>query len=96
MNNRIIEIFARRYSATITYNHTRNNFDTYARSMDYYDGRSTVDINLSLPAFDHMVKMDNQAEEEYENRREEARIRMQYPAVADAYHKYKMLLELCK
>ena len=43
-----------------------------------------------------MVEMDYHAEEEYQKRREEARIRRQYPAVADAYHKYKMLLELCK
>jgi NH3-dependent NAD+ synthetase len=96
MNNKIIENFAEKYGANINYNHTRNNFDTYARSMDYYDGRSTVDIELSFPAFEHLVKMDNQAEEEYQKHREEARIRMQYPSVADAYHKYKMLLELCK
>ena len=96
MNNKIIETFAQRYSANITYNHTRNNFDTYARSMGYYDDMSTVDINLSRPAFEHMVKMDYHAEEEYQKSREEARIRMQYPSVADAYSKYKMLLELCK
>ena len=92
----MIENFAVKYGAMINYNHTRNKFDTYTRSIDYYDGRSTVDIELSFPEFEHMVKMDNQAQEEYEKRREEARIRMQYPSVADAYHKYKMLLELCK
>jgi hypothetical protein len=49
-----------------------------------------------MQAYEHMVKMNYQAEEDYQKSREEERIRKQYPAVADAYQKYKMLLELCK
>ena len=96
MNEKMIQEFAHRYGARIDLQQGRGTVHTYARSMGYYDDMSTVDINLSRPAFEHMVKMDYHAEEEYQKSREEARIRRQCPAVADAYDKYKMLLELCK
>ena len=97
MNNKIIEIFALRYSANINLQPDRGRFDTYSRSMDYYDNdRSTVEISLTMQAFKYMVETDIRAEEDYQKIKQEARIRRHYPAVADAYDKYKMLLELCK
>ena len=101
MNNRIIKDFAQRYGARLNFQQDSSmfttTFNTYSGSMDHYDNdRSRVDIELPLRAFEHMVKMDKQAEEDYQKYKEEARIRKEYPAVADAYNKYKMMLELCK
>jgi hypothetical protein len=93
MINNIFEDFAQRYGASINYTQGRGRVDTNCRSIEYYDNsKNTVDITLPM----HMVKMNYQAEEDYQKSREEERIRKQYPAVADAYQKYKMLLELCK
>jgi hypothetical protein len=97
MSNKMIEDFAQRYGCRINYQQGRNSFHTISGSREYYNKEnSIVEIELPRVAFNHMVEMDCHAEEEYQKRREEARIRRQYPAVADAYHKYKMLLELCK
>jgi len=96
MNNRMIEDFVYRYGAKVDHQSRRNRiYNGSDRAIDY-DNEGRVDIELSYRAFEHLVKMDNQAEEDYNASREEARVRRQYPAVADAYHKYKMLLELCK
>ena len=93
----MIEDFAQRYGCRINYTHGRNSFHTITGSSEYYNNeKSIVEIELSRVAFKHMVEMEYHAEEEYQKRREEARIRRHYPAVADAYDKYKMLLELCK
>ena len=96
MNEKMIQEFAHRYGARIDLQQGRGTVHTYARSMDYYDDRKTVDIELSRIGFEHLVQLDHEAEVDYQARKEEAIIRKNYPAVADAYSKYKMLLELCK
>jgi len=97
MSNKMIEDFAQRYDCRINYKQGRNSFHTMRGSMMYdnYEN-SLVEIELSRQAFKYMVEMDTRAEEDYQKSKEEARIRRQYPSVADAYDKYKMLLELCK
>ena len=97
MDNRMIEDFAHRYGARVDYQRNRSSFQTYSRSIDYYDdNKSIVDIELSRIGFEHLIQMDNQAELDYRAGREEARMRSRYPALAEAYSKYKMLLELYK
>lgn len=97
MNEKMIQEFAHRYGARIDYQQGRGTVHTYAKAMDYYDdSKSIVDIEISRIGFEHLVQMDHEAEVDYRARNEEARIRKNYPAVADAYSKYKMLLELCK
>jgi hypothetical protein len=97
MNTRMIEDFALRYGAKIDLRQGRDSFHTMGGAREYYDtGRSTVDIELPLRNFQHMVDMDSRAEADYREQREERQIRAKYPAVADAYHKYQMMLELCK
>lgn len=97
MSNKMIEDFAQRYGCRINYQQGRNSFHTISGSREYYNKEnSIVEIELSMLAFKYMVETDIRAEEDYQKIKEEARIRRQYPAVADAYHKYKMLLELCK
>lgn len=97
MNPNIIHEFAHRYGAKIDYQQGRSSFNTYARSMDYYDDRKTVvDIELSRQGFEHLIESDHQAEIDYRVRSEEAQMRKRHPALAEAYSKYKMLLELYK
>ena len=95
--NKMIEDFAKRYDAAINHQPDRRTFHTYSQSYDYYDNsNSVVAIELPLRSFQHMVEMDNEAEERYQAQREERQLRAKYPAVKDAYEQYQMLLALCK
>ena len=97
MNEKMIHEFVQRYGARVDYQHGRSSFETYGRSVDYYDYRkSVVDIELSRQEFEHLVEADHHAEVDYRVRSEEARLRSKYPALETAYSKYKMLLELYK
>lgn len=97
MDNKMIEDFARRYDVRVRYHNKADNMYGYSRTASYYDGfDSTVEVELSYRALEHLVKADDQAEHDYRANREEARMRKQYPALAEAYSKYKMLLELYK
>ena len=98
MNNRMIEDFAHRYNAKVDFRRkTDNVYYGYNKTASYYDDRdSTVEVEFPRRAFEYMVEMDHQAELDYQAKREEAHIRARHPAVAEAYSKYKMLLELCK
>ena len=96
MNNRKIEYFVRRYGITsIEYtrakDYTRYDYvDTASGQLAFHNDRQqNVDIEIPLRALEHLVTMDDNAEEE-------ARLRARYPSVAEAYAQYKMLLELCK
>jgi hypothetical protein len=102
MNTKMVEDFAQRYGAKVeflrdepvSYDYTGTAVRFYTK---YYDtDRNNVEISLSMRSFEYMVEMDIQAGVDYEKQREEAHIRKQYPAVADAYHKYQMMLALCK
>jgi beta-lactamase class D len=97
MNSRMIEEFTRRYDARVRYHSQADNVYGYNRTASYHDRfDSTVDVELSYRALEHLVKADEQAELDYRNKREEQHIRARSPAVAEAYSKYKMLLELCR
>ena len=95
--NKMIEDFAKRYDAAINHQPDRRTFHTYSQSYDYYDNsNSVVAIEMPLRSFQHMVKMDNQAEEDFRAQRKEQQLRSIYPAVRDAYEQYQMVLALCK
>lgn len=96
MNNIMVEDFTRRYNARINYQYYRNRVQSSLGAMDYTDSRDIVEIELPVRAFQDMVRLDNRAEEDSREQHEERQIRAKYPAVADAYDKYKMLLALCK
>ena len=98
MNNKMIEDFAHRYAARVDYRRkTANVYYGYNKTASYYDDRDrTVEVELPSRAFEQMVEMDHHAELDYRANREEARMRNQYSALAEAYSKYKMLLELYK
>lgn len=63
----------------------------------YYDPYSrVVDIEMPMRSLDDLLRHQQQADTDYQASKEEAHIRRQFPAVAEAYAQYKMLLELCR
>jgi hypothetical protein len=99
-NDKIIQVFAKRYNAnikTINHQYDRSTFHISSRSYDYYDDSKTV-VSIEMPfgGFRNLVDSDNLAEEDYQEQRRERQLRAMYPAVNDAYEKYQMLLALCK
>ena len=97
MNNRMIDEFSNRYDARIAvvprHQHTSYWNNPYV-SEDYQT--NTVEVVLSRTQFEHLIAADCEAEDNWQRRREEAKIRRNHPAVAEAYSQYKMLLELCR
>ena len=108
MNNKLINDFSQRYEANIkmldsaTHDVYYRGYDSYSmapgHSQSYYiDPRSRkVEIEMPLRAFEDLINHDYEAELDYRTARDEALIRRQFPAVAEAYAQYKMLLELCR
>jgi hypothetical protein len=97
MNNleRFYADFVRKYGASVNIESYPESFDQ--NSFRYYDKRkSKVTIELNLDAFEYMLKCDALADDDLHKLKAEKAIRAEYPAVADAYSKYKMLLELYK
>ncbi len=95
--NKMIQDFTYRYNASIRHQSDTRTFRTYSQSYDYYDNStSTVSIEMPSRSFNHLIEMDNRAEEDYQVLRKEQHLRAKYPAVKDAYEKYQMILALCK
>jgi hypothetical protein len=69
----------------------------YNQTASYYaDREEIIEMELTRSGFEDLVKMDNENDKAWQAQRDEAYIRRTYPAVAEAYSKYKMLLELYK
>ena len=106
MNDRLVGEFCRRYQARviavppskkIDYTFSYNPYtDTTATESYYHEAERKVEIELSLRAFEYLLKIEQEAETEYHNRKEESLIRASNPMVDKAYEQYKMLLELCR
>lgn len=63
---------------------------------NYYSDpyQQIVNISLSKPAFDHLIKNDHHSDEVYQQARKEAMLRSRYPALQNAWDQYQMLLAL--
>lgn len=76
------------------------NIDTYGnygRSSSYYDDREeTIDIEIPRSGFEDLVRLNRRFDDIADEANTEAYLRRQHPAVAEAYSKYRMLLELYK
>jgi hypothetical protein len=73
------------------------NIDYYNKTASYYDNREEmVDIEMPRYAFEKLVDWDSYADETHDKLRQEACMRREHPAIAEAYDKYRMLLELYK
>jgi hypothetical protein len=78
-------------------NYATINYGSYNQTASYYaDREELIEMELTRSGFEDLVKMDNASEKEWQDQREEAYLRRTHPAVAEAYSKYKMLLELYK
>jgi hypothetical protein len=77
------------------------NFETinysYNQSASYYaDREELIEMELTRSGFEDLVKMDREYDNIWQDQRDEAYLRRTYPAVAEAYSKYRMMLELYK
>jgi hypothetical protein len=69
----------------------------YNQTASYYaDREDLIEMELTRSGFEELVKLDNEHEKVWQDQREEAYLRRKHPAVAEAYSKYRMLLELYK
>ena len=64
-------------------------FETYSTRHSYCAGPTMVKMKIPQNKLMEIILVDSKAEEEYN-------IRMNNPAVADAYNKYQMLLALVR
>lgn len=79
----------------IQVNRRYDKIDYYNSSYSFKSDREeTLDIEMDRSAFEQLVKLDGRYEELIDKERTEHWIRRENPAVAEAYDKYKMLLEL--
>ncbi len=73
------------------------NYGTYNQTASYYaDREEIIEMELTRSGFEDLVNMDNENDKAWQAQRDEAWMRRTYPAVAEAYSKYQMLLELYK
>ena len=64
-------------------------FDTYSTRHSYCAGPTMIKMKIPQNKLMEIIHIDSKAEEEYN-------IRMNNPAVKDAYNKYQMLLALVR
>jgi hypothetical protein len=62
----------------------------------YADREDLIEMELTRSGFEELVRLDNEHDKLYQDQRDEAYLRRTHPAVAEAYSKYCMLLELYK
>jgi hypothetical protein len=74
------------------YNHNLYNKSDYAKSRD----TEILELEMHRTAFEYLVQMDSEHTRIHQDKRDEMYMRTNYPAVKEAYEKYRMLLELCK
>ncbi len=73
------------------------NYGSYNQTASYFaDREELIEMELSRSGFDQLVDLDRKYDNIWEEQRDEAWMRRTYPAVAEAYSKYQMLLELYK
>ena len=66
-------------------------------SLSYTKNREEIiEIEIPRSGFEELVRIDRELEDWCREEREEAYLRRNHPAIAEAYSKYRMLLELYK
>ena len=67
----------------------------YNQTASFYANREEI-VEMELPrsAFESLVDLDRKIDNWVKQDRDEAYMRRQYPALNEAYDKYRMLLEL--
>ena len=88
---RVKNVQVSRDRAYQTFNYGWNKTASY-----YTDQEDIIEMEIPRSGFEQLVKLDNEHEKLWQDQRDEAWMRRTYPAVAEAYSKYCMLLELYK
>jgi hypothetical protein len=94
-----IHEFANRYgirNIRVSREYDRMNYDYSTTKYSYYDREETLEVEIPRSSFDNLVNVDSDFTRIWQDQRDEAYMRKQYPAIAEAYSKYRMLLELYK
>lgn len=92
-------LFTKRYNIKrINVTRSRDQTGRYsyedAISSYYTDRNDTIDMEIFRNGFEELIRNDNVYSRIEAIEREEQWMRRTHPAINDAYHKYKMLLEL--
>jgi len=90
--------FINRYRVrNIQVNRDRRSIDYYNMKASYYaDREETIDMEIPRSSYEHLVQMDEEYTRMWQDERDERYMRKEYPAIKEAYEKYRMLLELYK
>lgn len=74
-----------------------NSYNYNSPSLSYTINREEI-IEMEIPrsGFEELVRLDRKLESWSQEAGEEAYLRRQHPTIAEAYDKYRMLLELYK
>lgn len=69
----------------------------YNQTASFYTNREEI-VEMELPrsAFEELVNIDRKIHDWVQEERDEAWMRKQHSSIAEAYSKYRMLLELYK
>ena len=73
-------------------------FDYHNQPNKFYapDCEEIVELEMYSRSFEYLVTVDDEHTKMYQDKRDEAWMRKQYPAIKEAYDKYLMLLALYK
>lgn len=90
--------FASKYGIkSINVNRHHKDINYYGGTASYYSDREeTLDIEMSRRAFDYLIQLDEEYTKMWQDERDERYMRKEYPAIKEAYDKYRLLLELYK
>lgn len=74
-----------------------NSYNYNSPSLSYTTNREEfIEMEIPRSGFEELVSVDSKFKDWCREEGEEAYLRRQHPAIAEAYHKYRMLLELYK
>jgi hypothetical protein len=69
----------------------------YNQTARYYaDREELIEMELTRSGFDNLVNLDREYTRQWQDESDERYLRKMHPAIAEAYSKYRMLLELYK
>ena len=67
----------------------------YNQTASFFsNSEELIEIELTRSGFEQLVTIDREYTHLWQDQRDEAYMRRKYPAIKEAYDKYKMLLEL--
>jgi hypothetical protein len=72
------------------------NYGSNQTARYYSDREELIEMELTRSGFEELVQLDDEYTRTWQDESDERYLRRQHPAIAEAYSKYRMLLELYK